>query len=235
MSGVNLKVGDLITPFRGDGDFREWLRKVELVAELQGIKKLETFVPLFLSDGAFAVYESLSDEVKKDFTQLKSALTTAFSPNCFAACEELFGRSCRIGESVDVYLSDIRRLAALVQSNPADCWIRCFFVRGLPEHVRRQLQCVSQLQSMDIADIVERARMMMSLDGVSVASAAAERSQTQKAKRSGVCFSCGGSGHIARHCQRKNSAARSSAACFKCGATDHLIAKCPELQQAKNE
>ena len=62
---VQLRCGDLIKPFSGEGDFAEWVKKTELVAALQSIKDLEQFIPLFLSDGAFAVYEALLTTTKK--------------------------------------------------------------------------------------------------------------------------------------------------------------------------
>lgn len=48
-------ISDLILLFSGDGDFNEWIRKIELVAELQEVKGWEKFVHLFLSGGAFSI------------------------------------------------------------------------------------------------------------------------------------------------------------------------------------
>ena len=51
MSKVNIKFGDIDTQYNGDGDFAEWLRKLELVADLQGIEAMEKFLPLFSLEG----------------------------------------------------------------------------------------------------------------------------------------------------------------------------------------
>lgn len=233
-----VRVSDLISIFSGVGDFNEWIRKVELVAKLQEVEDLQNFVPLFLSGGAFSVYESLSDADKKDYALLKAAMGRAFSLNCFAAFELLVSRRCEPGESVDVFLSDVRRLAALVQPNPGDAWIRCAFIRGLPETVRTRLQALNQINEMPISDVVEKARAIMSIESVEFISAAARVETAGKARRQPVCFSCNKPGHIARHCRaavRRSS--RSGAACFRCGATDHFISQCPEpeLQHSKNE
>ena len=139
MAKAQLKLSDLIPLFSGDSDFNEWIRKVELIADLQKVRDWEKFVPLFLSGGAFSVYESLSDADKTDYDRLKAAMSRAFSPNCFRAFEQFVARRCKVGEPVDVFLADLRRLAALVKPDPDDAWIRCAFVRGLPEPIRHQL------------------------------------------------------------------------------------------------
>ena len=54
---MSVKFSDIIQQYSGVGDFSEWIRKVEMVASLQGVKELEKFIPLFLCGGAFAVYE----------------------------------------------------------------------------------------------------------------------------------------------------------------------------------
>ena len=104
--------------------------KGRLVAELQEVKDWERLVPLFLAGGAFSVYESLSEVEKTDYAQLKTAMSRAFSPNCFNAFDQFVTRRCEDGEPVDIYLADLRRLAELVEPNSDDAWIRCAFVRG---------------------------------------------------------------------------------------------------------
>ena len=91
MSKVNLKSGDIIHQYDREGNFAKWLRKLELVADLQGVTALEKFLLLFLCSGAFSVYESLADNVWADFYKLKAALTSAF---CSYAAYEAFV-SCR--------------------------------------------------------------------------------------------------------------------------------------------
>ena len=97
----------------GSGDFLEWVEKLELVAQLQKVKKLTSFVPLFLSGPAFAVYKQLPRDSKDDYDLLKAGLVAAFSASPFEAYEELKGRVLKGSESVDVYLADLRRLIEL--------------------------------------------------------------------------------------------------------------------------
>lgn len=104
MSGT--RFSDLIKQYDGTGDFTEWLKKLELVCNLQKVKDLQSILPLFLSGGAFAVYDGLSGGVKSDYQALTQALQQAFSANCFQAYEEFISRRLLPCESVDVYASD---------------------------------------------------------------------------------------------------------------------------------
>ena len=61
---MSVRISDIITRFENterSGDISEWLDKLELVARLQGVTQLESFVPLFLTGPAFAVYKQLGD------------------------------------------------------------------------------------------------------------------------------------------------------------------------------
>ena len=66
--------------------FRE---KLELVAEIQGVSDKTKFLPLFLTGGAFSVYQSLSKIEKEDYNGLKKALLSAFSADEFKAFEKI--------------------------------------------------------------------------------------------------------------------------------------------------
>ena len=117
MSGISIKSADVIQQFSGKSDFGEWIRKVEQVAKLQKITELEIFVPLFLSGGAFAVYENLDELVKKDYKKLRGALLKAFSSDQLRAYGEFAIRCLRPEETVYVYVADLRRLAMLVDGS----------------------------------------------------------------------------------------------------------------------
>ena len=108
------RISDIITKYDGSTDFSEWVKKLELVAKLQKITELENFLPLFLVGDAFAVYDALADGVKTKYDDLKDHLLKAFSLNSFAAFDRLVLRRYVPGESVDVYLSDLRRLIGLI-------------------------------------------------------------------------------------------------------------------------
>ena len=71
---IMIKLGDVINRNDGVGDFGEWIAKFELVARLQGVENLESVMPLFLSGGAFVVYDGLADGTKREYSELKRAL-----------------------------------------------------------------------------------------------------------------------------------------------------------------
>ena len=129
----------------------EWLEKLELVCSLRGITELHAVVPLRLVAGAFSVYQQLDSKVKMDFKQIKAALIAAFAVDKFIAYDQFVTRRLRDGESVDVYLADLRRLAALFGGIP-DAGLGCAFVAGLPASVSRILRAGSRLENLNITD-----------------------------------------------------------------------------------
>ncbi|KAF0290489.1 hypothetical protein FJT64_011315 [Amphibalanus amphitrite] len=97
----------------GNASVEEWLDKTELVCQLRGVSDIQTVVPLRLTGGAFSVYQQLKPEEKLQYSAVKAALLRAFAVDKFQAYEEFTARRLRVGESVDVYLADLRRLASL--------------------------------------------------------------------------------------------------------------------------
>jgi len=132
MAQVNVRLSDAISQYDGTGNFSEWTRKLERVAQLQKIDEVQSFLPLFLTGEANAVYEGIAEQDKGDYEKVKSALLTAFSPNRFDAYEEFISRRLGEGESVDVFYAALQRLHSLV----TDDWIRCAFIAGLHEHAQ---------------------------------------------------------------------------------------------------
>ena len=103
----------LIPEFSGDStqNVVEWLEKAELVCKLRGVAHLESVLPLRLTGGAFAVYQQLPDADKQDIGKITKALRTAFAVDSFTAYEQFVGRRLQHGETVDMFLAELRRLA----------------------------------------------------------------------------------------------------------------------------
>jgi len=159
---ASVKFTDVISNFDGTQDFAQWVAKLELVASLQGIKEKEKFLPLFLSDGAFQVFQGLEKEDQEDYAKLKSALMRAFSIDSSAAYEGFRTRSLRFGETVDVYLADLSRLAKLVDPDVGEVWLKHAFVAGLPSAARDKLRTTDHLSKLSLGDTVARARVFVS-------------------------------------------------------------------------
>ena len=60
-----LRLGkDVIPSFSGEGDVVGWIKKVKLVAKLQKVQDLASFIPLFLHGDALALYLEMSNALK---------------------------------------------------------------------------------------------------------------------------------------------------------------------------
>lgn len=245
-SVLSVRLTDLVGRYDGREDFSEWIKKFELVMQRQALTDLETVLPLFLSGDAFAVFDALESADKKSYGKITSALTTAFSLEAFSAYEAFVSRHFQPGETVDVYLADLRRLARLVHSSPSEEWIKAAFVFGLPEQVRIQLKAATSAKTMALTELVERARMILTVTGTSalVARASGFQNQggrdTRRERKDGMqregrrCFVCGDSTHIVRNCPRRP---RQKVTCYRCGEEGHRIAECPNhgTRSSKNE
>ena len=78
---------------------------------LRGFSSLEKIIPLRLGGNAFAVYQQLPPTNKLNVAAIKRALIGAFGVDKFVAYELFTSRKLKIGESVDVYLAELRKLA----------------------------------------------------------------------------------------------------------------------------
>ena len=225
---AQVKLSDVVTKY-GDsasGDFAEWLEKLELVARLQKVDDLTSFLPLFLHGPAFAVYKQLKEEEKDDYTKLKAALLRAFGVDCYTAYEQLQRRVLQENETVDVYLADIQRLVTLMGQGSAEPLLKCAFMAGLPADVSIQLKAMAAVESLKLDELITRARMMLSTRNPELACAAGYN------KPRGACFTCGSFSHMARECPkstRRNTppAAKQVRRCFVCNDTAHIARICP--------
>ena len=207
-----------------------------------------------LGGNAFSIYEQLSATKRKDYKDVKAALEKAFCVNCFTidtrgssvngftAFEQFQGRKYRVGEAPDAFLADLKRLLGLMGESPIPvATLRCAFVNGLPQSVRRQLTCIPGVEAMSLEELLSTARGMLATTaserGVCAVGLAADRGgQSGKGwagngrgrgravgNTPGVCFSCGKSGHLARDCTAATSPA---VVCYRCNGRGHYARQC---------
>jgi hypothetical protein len=228
----NLKISDVMRPYDGQGDIIQWLTKVELVAKLRGFTDLAAVIPLFLEGAAFSVYNELGEEEKKSSDSVKKALTDAFSINAFQAYELFSKRKWCRGEPVDLFLTDLRKLARLAGIS-SDAIIMRAFVVGLPTSVSGQIRRMPKVETLPLSDIIDSARSLMAQEEkeapvVAVARVGPGNGRQSKSDGPGKCFRCGGS-HFVRNCPEAMRKLR----CWTCGQDGHISRDCSENVSGK--
>ena len=114
----------------------EWFEKAERVCQLCKIKEPALVIPLRLTKGAYAVYQQLRDDAGLE--EIKQALYAAFGADPFVAWRQFTEQRLEPGEMVDVYLADLRKLAAPF-GGATDRILECTFLAGLPDDASQLL------------------------------------------------------------------------------------------------
>ena len=138
---------DVIKPFSGESDVVAWLKKVRLVARLQNVDDVASFLPLYLEGDALALYMEMEEASQRDIEQIEARLKEAFTDNAFAAYRKLTLVRWA-GERVDVFASKIRQLIGLAGFEGAETekLTKLAFIIGFPNTISIELcQQISKL------------------------------------------------------------------------------------------
>ena len=230
---------DMIKPFTGEGDVVSWLKKVTLVAKLQKITDVASFIPLYLEGDALALYLELSEEDQESAVKIQEKLKVAFTDDAFSA----FGKLVQMkwtGEPVDVYANEIRRLAGLAKFDKVglENVVKLTFVNGFPDNISVALQQVPNVLTMEMSELISHARILSSKQQGGVVAVTARRggegsggvrpeNKPRPIQFKGQCFRCGGP-HMIRDCKE------TKVRCFRCNKIGHVASRCQE-QEAENE
>ena len=112
MEGFDL---ELIPEFGGcsEHSVTEWLEKLELICKLRKISDVASVIPLRLTGGLFAIYLQLDLSDRMSTEKVKEALLAAFAVDQYVGYEQFISRELLSGETPDIYLAELQRLASL--------------------------------------------------------------------------------------------------------------------------
>ena len=192
----------MIRPFNGEEDLVAWRKKLKLVANLQKID-LASFIPVFLAGNALDIYFGMSEEDQLDEEIIEVKLKEAY---------EKLKKIKWIGESVDMYANNIKRLPGYM-GRGLDQTAKLTFVTGFPESVSMTLQQLPSVNKMEITDLIPTARIRIRnlnsgtvgvvihseepTDGCQWPHRLRDRKVPPRTKI--MCYNCKKFGHIARY------------------------------------
>ena len=132
---------------------------------------------------------------KDNYETVKQMLTSKLTPASLVTSDEFHRRKLLPGEASSIFVRHLKKL--LLQAMPKldattrDQLLLHQFVAGLPQAVSWQLRATGEAK--DLAAMMERARLLISLDD--------HRRQSAGGRH---CFICNRQGHLARECQQGN-------------------------------
>ena len=182
--------------------------------------------------GAYAVYQQLSEDKRADFACIKDALYTAFALSPVKVYKHFTARRLRPGETVDVYLAELCKLATQF-GGMTERGLVCAFIAGLLEYVENLLQATTWVDDLPISEILAHARAILkdSLTGTESAAATAQLPGRQEKRVTALrrSYVCQEPNHMARDCPRRRGSPRSpkSLICYRSKRQGHVAQNCP--------
>lgn len=113
-----------------------------------------------------ATWLELSEDEQKNYDTVKEKIIESLMPTEFVTLEQFHSRKLLPGESLSVFLHELRKLLAhsmlKVESSMRDQLFLHQFISGLPISIAKQLRATGEVK--DINDSIQRARLLLSLE-----------------------------------------------------------------------
>ena len=167
----------------------------------------------------------------------------AFGTDSFIAWKQFVGWRLEPDETVDIYLTNLRRLAVPFDG-ATDHILECAFLAGFPADVSRLLQASLRLDKLRINELLTRAQNILKNTELVVAAArttetpfkkqhAAGDSAVPRPQESPKCYRCGDPNHYSRDCQSWGNTGsanyqkpRERLHCHRCNGLSHIAWNC---------
>ncbi len=229
-------------------DIDDWFEAFERNCNANGwnddIKSIK--LPLFLHDTALLVWQSLTIDKRKDYTEAKEAIMKKLS-NVDNLEHQFYTRRQKTTESSLEFALKLTKMARRIYPNhDKEKDVLRIFLAGLSPELKR-LTITAKLYSLeDAIEVTQKAEKFLSEeviskqinatlnrkteDGNRSRSRDRPRSQSPSRRRSPtpgrdiVCYECKRAGHIARNCRTKIK--QPELKCYNCGKRGHIASKC---------
>ena len=213
-------------------------------------------LPTLLEGEALAIWLELSEEEQQDYKTAKKLLCKRIMPMEFISLEDFHKRSYRQGESLSVFLHDLKKLLSAAMPNleasARNQLLLHQLLAGLPSSISKQLRATGDTTDLD--RVLERARLLFMMeDHPGRAAVVSEPSNevlllkeqladlteqvalltTSRERQQSVirCFYCDQLGHTQRQCHAYRSQFRQQPRrCYSCGKVGHLERDCRQRQ-----
>ena len=231
------KAESALRPFGGQEDLEECWQKFQVVGKIQKwttAKDRMAHLPLYLAGDAFTVWRQIEESDQEDEDKVKARLEESFACSAREAYSQFVRRRKRDDETVDIYVSDLRRLLTLSGHKEAadgkDPVLVEQFLTGLPRHFSSQLRLSAASSAADptLSQLTKQARALFAAVDEPVATAFT--AAVVGSEESRVCYSCSATGHLRRDCPRKKKVQ-----CFKCKQFGHIKRNCPAVVAKSQE
>ena len=191
-------------------------------------------MPTLLEGEALVVYLDVSEDEKKDYKVARQKLIDRLAPMKFTSLDKFHARKLHPGEFLSFFLHTLKRMLtqAMPESDAAtrQQLLRHQFLSGLPSTFNKQLRAAGTVDDLDV--IVQRAKLLMTLEQTSEKAASVEKVDLDSAIEQLQQQIAALTDQVAALSSMRNPAISSESGarrCFRCRQLDNVRRNCPQV------